>query len=363
MTKTTQGDVTVTDLFAGAGGLTEGFVSQAPERFHPLQAVEWKLDAAATFEQNFPGAEMFNGDIIEWAKSHMAKPVDVIVGGPPCQGFSLLGKRDEKDEKNLLWHQYAEVVNQTKPRYFVMENVPQFLTSPQRAVFEQELVDGGLQDYRASLHRVNTADYGAPQARKRMIILGSRRDVPRLDLPQARGEFLDHPRTVKDAIGDLPFRADGIDLPERSIVYGGKTRPGVFETRELHLGRNYQRISIERFAHIPPGGSRFDLPDELLMDCWRNHTTGAGDVMGRLMWDKPSVTIRTEFNKPEKGRYLHPVANRAITHLEAARIMGFPDDYRWVGTKTSIARQMGNAVPVALGQALAAKILETIDAA
>jgi len=109
---------------------------------------------------------------------------------------------------------------------------------------------------------------------------------------------------------------------------------------------------LKRFAKIPEHGNRFNLPDELLSPCWRRHVTGTGDVMGRLHLDKPSVTIRTEFFKPEKGRYLHPTEDRVITHYEAAMIQGFPEDYQWVGTREEIARQIGNAVPIPLGQAI-----------
>jgi DNA (cytosine-5)-methyltransferase 1 len=113
---------------------------------------------------------------------------------------------------------------------------------------------------------------------------------------------------------------------------------------------------MDRFRAIPAGGNRFDIPDHLLSECWAKHKSGSADVMGRLSWDKPSVTIRTEFFKPEKGRYLHPDEHRALTHLEAALIQGFPESHRWVGSKTSIARQIGNAVPIPLGRAIAAHL-------
>jgi DNA (cytosine-5)-methyltransferase 1 len=113
---------------------------------------------------------------------------------------------------------------------------------------------------------------------------------------------------------------------------------------------------MKRFHAIPEKGNRFDIPDDLLSECWTKHKTGSADVMGRLSWDKPSVTIRTEFFKPEKGRYLHPVEHRALTHLEAALIQGFPETHKWVGSKTAIARQIGNAVPIPLGRAIAAHL-------
>ncbi len=115
-------------------------------------------------------------------------------------------------------------------------------------------------------------------------------------------------------------------------------------------------MSLERYKAIPPGGNRNDLPAELSTKAWLRHKNGSGDVMGRLYIDRPSVTIRTEFFKPEKGRYLHPTAHRPITHLEAARIQGFPDDFRWCGGKSQIARQIGNAVPVGLAAVLAGEV-------
>ena len=142
----------------------------------------------------------------------------------------------------------------------------------------------------------------------------------------------------------------------RRVEFNGRTYAGTFKANELHLTRNYSELSLKRFAHIPEGGNRFDIPYDLLAPCWRRHTSGTADVMGRLRWNRPSVTIRTEFFKPEKGRYLHPTANRALTHYEAALLQGFPDSHRFVGSKTSIARQIGNAVPIPLGAAIARQL-------
>ena len=138
--------------------------------------------------------------------------------------------------------------------------------------------------------------------------------------------------------------------------------PGPFKASELHLRRHPTAKSLERYSLIPPGGNRFNLPDRLKPPCWLNKPTGTSDVMGRLKWDKPALTIRTEFWKPEKGRVLHPewspsdpsqCVNRSITHWEAARIQSFPDDFVWCGTRVEIARQIGNAVPPLLAEALA----------
>ena len=157
------------------------------------------------------------------------------------------------------------------------------------------------------------------------------------------------------AVPDMDGRFDEV----RTRV-GDRELPGAFSPRELHFSRRYQPISRERFAAIPEGGSRADLPDELKAPCWRRHTTGSMDVMGRLRADRPSVTIRTEFFKPEKGRYLHPTEHRAITHYEAALLQGFPGSHRFIGSRTAIARQIGNAVPIPLGAAIARRLLEVL---
>ncbi|MDJ1372723.1 hypothetical protein C7K25_15400 [Gulosibacter molinativorax] len=163
--------------------------------------------------------------------------------------------------------------------------------------------------------------------------------------------------TVSEWFAGVPALPDRDSVfSARSVEHHGKVFPGEFAPRELHWSRSYQDLSLKRFASIPPGGNRFDLPDELKAPCWRKHTSGSGDVMGRLHADRPSVTIRTEFFKPEKGRYLHPTENRAITHYEAALLQGFPDNHRFVGSKTAIARQIGNAVPIPLGKAIAQQL-------
>jgi DNA (cytosine-5)-methyltransferase 1 len=172
---------------------------------------------------------------------------------------------------------------------------------------------------------------------------------------------------VRDAIGAAAARPLATDLePRRGSFEAANTSldvPGYYQTHELHVSRYYTDLSLKRFRHIPPGGNRFDLPLDLQAPCWQRHTTGSGDVMGRLHWDRPSVTIRTEFWKPEKGRYLHPTADRAITHMEAALLQGFPEDYRWCGTKVTIGRQIGNAVPVELGRAVARAVLAALESA
>lgn len=347
------------DLFAGAGGLTTGLSLAPGLEVDAVCAVEFDLSAAATYTLNHGGriedgrvvgGAVYAGSIQDWLHEVEPAEMDLVVGGPPCQGFSTLGKQNVDDDRNFLWRRYAEAVKRSTPHYFVLENVPAFLTSPQWDVFQNELESGMLADYKIEVDILNAADYGAVQARKRVIVIGHHKDLPAPGMPMKTHEH--HHRTLDEIFRHIPNTVDRVGLPEGTVEYGGVDRPGAFSTRELHFGRFYTDLSLKRFASIPEQGNRFDLPDELLAPCWRKHRTGTADVMGRLHLDKPSVTIRTEFFKPEKGRYLHPTEDRAITHYEAALIQGFPENYQWVGTREEIARQIGNAVPIPLGQAI-----------
>lgn len=339
--------VRVLDLFCGAGGLSEGF-SQASDRFTTVQAVEHDLAAAATYAENHGHESVYAGSIENWLKDADVPSADVIIGGPPCQGFSALGKQDMRDQRNQLWLRYADTIRRAQPKYFILENVPAFLTSEQLQRFKRQCQPSSrLGDYTFRADILNAADFGAPQLRRRVILIGHHRDLPHPGFPEAT-HAPDSRLNLKDALAGLPEAVNRIDLPEIWVERWGSELPGVFRTEQLHLTRYYQDRSLERFAHVPPGGNRFDIKPDLLPDCWKRHKTGSGDVMGRLRWDRPSVTIRTEFYKPEKGRYLHPTEHRALTHHEAARIQGFPDDYKWIGSKAAIARQIGNAVPIPL---------------
>jgi DNA (cytosine-5)-methyltransferase 1 len=333
--------------------MTQGF--HAAGAFRTVQAVEMDPQAAASFAATF-GDVVHVGSISDWLATCDVPSVDVVVGGPPCQGFSTLGKQNVEDERNALWHDYALTIVRAKPRFFVLENVGAFLRSRQFADLRAATEPGGLlADYDFEAGILNAADYGAAQARRRTILIGHHRDLPTPGLPAPThvGRHI----AVRSVLDGVPVRVDTTDLPsDRWTAVGNRMVPGAFRTSELHVGRTYTDLSMDRFRAIPAGGNRFDIPDHLLSECWAKHKSGSADVMGRLSWDKPSVTIRTEFFKPEKGRYLHPDEHRALTHLEAALIQGFPESHRWVGSKTSIARQIGNAVPIPLGRAIAAHL-------
>lgn len=343
------------DLFAGAGGLTLG-LEQACLGFDPVFAVEIDPAAARTFKRNF-GCPVYDGPIESLETFEQA---EVIVGGPPCQGFSPLGRdRDDhsRAQLNELWQHFLRAVRQVHPLAFVIENVPEFQKSAQFALLLDLLdSDPELRDYAVGYGVLNAADYGVPQRRRRGILIAVR-GVDEIPWPPERthGEKARSPRpyaTVRDAIAGLPLYPESKEI---TVDRQGR--------QDLHFGRNPRPMSVERYLAVPEGGNRFDLarnrPD-LLPRCWANKPTGTTDVMGRLWWDRPAFTIRTEFFKPEKGRYLHPEAHRPITHREAARLQSFPDDFEFEGTKIEVARQIGNAVPPILAQAIAHHVYSLI---
>lgn len=358
--------ITIIDLFAGCGGMTRGFM--AAKGYKPVMAVEFEFNAACTYAANFGEKHTHWRDIADIGDEEIPE-ADLIIGGPPCQGFSNLGSKDVNDPRNKLWKEYLRFVRRAKPKVFVIENVDRFRSSSEFQLLLAEAQPGGLlQEYQLTHDLLLAADFGVPQRRTRTIVIGSR--IGKIPMPRpthSRPDLLDSVHlplwhNVRDAIAGLPVVPTTTELPSSKAEYFGRTVPGIFKGTDLHLGRNPTERSLERYDHIPPGGGRFDLPDHLLSDCWRNKKTGTTDVMGRMRWDAPSLTIRTEFYKPEKGQYLHPNwiarghpdnVNRPITHLEAAKLQSFPDDFLWCGTKIEIARQIGNAVPPKLAEALA----------
>lgn len=342
----------VIDLFAGCGGLTAGFTSTG--RFTPVAAVEHDRAAASTYAANFGEDHVYWGEIEKWVTGDLPE-ADLVVGGPPCQGFSNLGKRSASDPRNELWRSYMQTLIKVRPQAFLLENVDRFGTSDQFVALLRETLPGGmLENYQLDARVVRATDFGSAQLRRRFIVIGTHRDIPQVNVPTGTVPK-DKWRTVREALTGLAKDVDPDDrsLPSATTEFFGRVVPGVFKSPDLHITRYYTDMSLERFGHIREGGNRLDLPDHLKARCWIGHDKGSMDVMGRMHWDRPSVTIRTEFFKPEKGRYLHPDRHRAITHHEAARLQGFPDEFQWCGTKLDIARQIGNAVPVELAHGLA----------
>lgn len=368
-------EFTFIDLFSGAGGLAQGFIQASDSEvvFRGVYAVEMDKAAAGSYATNFEHA-VFAGPIEKLDPRNLPK-ADIVIGGPPCQGFSPLGKMSptgHHSSLNKLWEYFFKVVEAVEPKAFVVENVPEFLKSGEFELAATKAMDLG---YLVDWGVLNAVHFGVPQHRKRGFFMGARGRRPCLPTASSGLQI----QTVRDAINDLrnealsySFGVNGAALRSRILeqlrqwlVFPDDERKQLEKflealpihfAREVHFGRNPTKKSLERYRCIPPGGNRFSLMEarpDLVPKCWKKKKSGSTDVMGRLEWDKPSVTIRTEFFKPEKGRYLHPEIDRPITHWEAARLQTFPDDYVFCGSKADVARQIGNAVPPKLGEAVA----------
>ncbi|MEM6898563.1 MAG: DNA cytosine methyltransferase [Pseudomonadota bacterium] len=343
----------VIDLFSGAGGMSLGY--EDPRfcgGYEIILSIDNDPSAVETHKANF-GGEAVCANIEDWLAENDVPEADVVIGGPPCQGFSLLNKKRAGDERRALWEPFIDIAHLSGASVFVMENVAELYRSPELNHIKAKAADYGF-SCQASI--VNSADYGAPQKRMRTIVVGQRLGTSDVSFPPLPSHAapdaesnLPKWRTVRDAIADLP-------APIKTQIEG-------LAPLDLHIKRNPTAKSVARYKVVPPGGNRFDLQrnaPELTPQCWINKKSGGTDLFGRLWWDRPSVTIRTEFFKPEKGRYLHPDQHRPITHREAARLMGFPDDFSFKGPKIEIARQIGNAVPPPLAGALARMVLEMV---
>ena len=342
------------DLFAGAGGMTLGFATAFGQKLVSVWANDFSRDAVASYNSNF-GPHCLLGDItVLLDRSDITIPdADIVIGGPPCQGFSLLNKNRVADARKQLWRPFLEIVKRSGAGIFVIENVPQLLGSLEH----NEIIDAAQNlGFKVVSSKLCAAHYGVPQVRWRAFIVGSLYGDPGtvfppkrthynpaygssftlFDVPDGRAYHLNPWLTVRDAIADLP---PPIGTEIRNVP----------PPLDLHFGRSPTPLSIQRYQAIPGEGmNRLDLQrqaPEITPECWIRKKTGGTDLFGRLWWDRPAFTIRTEFFKPEKGRYLHPVQHRPITHREAARLQSFPDEFHFCGSKIEIAKQIGNAVP------------------
>jgi len=355
------------DLFAGAGGFTLGFTQHFNGNLKPVWANDFNSPATKTYNANF-GNHCVVGDIVDILEnqSDIIPQADIVIGGPPCQGFSLLNKQRRNDPRKQLWIPFMDIVDLSGARVFVIENVRQLLNSPEHQAIDERAKELGFLTTSALLC---AADYGVSQVRYRAFIVGSHDIDPSSVFPPKRTHFNgDSPmqldmfnsdanpkpyRTVRDVIEDLP-PPEGTEIRD------------VPPPLDIHFGRNPTELSKKRYRTIPEEGmNRFDLQErapELTPACWIRKKKGGTDLFGRLWWDRPAFTIRTEFFKPEKGRYLHPKQHRPITHREAARIQSFPDSFRFKGSKIEIARQIGNAVPPLLAKNVAASIKQLLVA-
>lgn len=354
------------DLFAGAGGLSRGLEWSGVGQV--VGAVEIDQAAADTFGMNHPEARVWAEDIRGLKPQVVLNelgPVDIVLGGPMCQGVSQRGPRDPFDERNFAFWAFADYVRQLKPKLFVMENVPAVASDVHNralaiAVFE-ELESLG---YHLSAEVVCAAWFGVPQLRYRLVVLGSRDRQPvfpacvraGIEGNMAETDFV----SVRDAISDLPAVVSGGGLDDQPMPTNGSKVSAYAKAMRNGTGRLYNHwasdtapVNLNRIRHVPPGGNWHDIPLDLLPSRFRqvrlsDHTT----TYRRLDWAHPAHVITCLCGNVTAGAFTHPTQDRAITVREAARLQGFPDAHRFVGPRSSQYRQVGNAVPALMARRL-----------
>ena len=337
---------TVADLFCGSGGMSLGFQNAGFENSAAFDACPISIK---TYNKNVAEVALCEDitklTLKKFLKACGGKSPDVIIGGPPCQGFSLQNRHfDAQDKRNDLVGVACSIIRGAKPKVFVLENVSAVMGKrgdDYRKYIESRLSGTYTIDYCV----LQASDFGVPQRRKRAFAVGIRLDIN----PETPYEFpepttADKPVTVRKAFRGLKRKAEG--------------------TPTHHTEGQMSDLNRERFSHVPPGGGWKDVPRKLRYECQaeRDPDEGGGwpDVFGRLRWDLPSSTITAGSLSVTRGRFGHPSEDRAITPREAARLQTFPDTFVFEGTRTSVCRQIGNAVPVLLAQALAESLIPVL---
>ncbi len=350
----------ILDLFSGAGGFSCGL--HMLENFETAVASDFMADALDTYKLNMPETEVIYGDICssdvktQIINASKNAGVNMIIGGPPCQGFSNKGKKlGLADPRNFLFREYLALVDALQPEIFVIENVKAMSTSTNGWFMDQILQEISKLGYIAEFGILTASDFGVPQSRQRTFIIASK--LFKIALPEKPGDNAKRV-TVKDAISDLAYlgSGEGADelgyLTEVQSAYQQELR-GRSKVLYNHKATNHAKIALEKLALIPAEGGKDSLPPEMLGK-QKFKTT-----WGRLKWNELSPTIDTRFDTPSNGTNSHPFLDRSITPREAARIQSFPDSFRFLGTKTNIGKQIGNAVPPLLAKAVGEAIVKS----
>lgn len=341
-------NIVAIDLFSGAGGTTSGLKKAG---IKVVAAVEVDSQAAQTYKFNNPEVILFEEDIRgingkRFINSISLKSSDklLLVACPPCQGFSTIGKKDVNDERNQLIFEYLRLIQELKPDFLLMENVSGITSKKNKQIFTRFL-DMIESNYLITYEVLNTADYGVPQTRKRLVLHGVKKEKVdrnfKIQLPPKTHSKEGKGHTKKWVTAEVIM-----DLPE--IKCGEEfIGEGVYN----HVSNKLSEDNVKRIRYIRKnGGSRSSLPKELILNCHKNNK-GYSDVYGIIDISKPSVTITGGCMTYSKGRFGHPTQDRALSAREAARLQSFDDNYVFLGNRGELAKQIGNAVPVKLAEA------------
>lgn len=382
--------IEVVDLFSGAGGLTFGFQNTIKNNkfvsrndFNIRFANEFNHDAAEAFRQNYPRVTMIEEDITNIdefflnSKGISSKRVDLVIGGPPCQSFSTVGKR-QYDKRAKMYREYRRILSFIQPKMFVFENVYGLLTMKNeqngpiirnvKESFNDLSSFGDVSGYDVYTKLINAKDFGVPQNRERVFLIGIRKDLKiKFEWTFPEETTLNNEITLRNAISDLPKLGNNEQknnyICEPRTEYQALLRGNQTELLN-HVSRNHGQRLQKIMAALKEGQSKNDINrmvEDGLLDRELYLTSGYRNTYGRLWWDRPSTTITNNLSTPSSLRCIHPSQNRALTAREGARIQSFPDNYKFIGSLQAINTQIGNAVPPILSIHLANRIKDFFE--
>lgn len=342
----------VIDLFSGCGGLSRGFIDAG---YDVVLGVDNDKAALETFKANHDGAKALNLDLfdkkaIDRIKRKVSGNVDVIVAGPPCQGFSLTGTRNFDDKRNRLYLSVIEAVKELRPKAFLIENVPGLARLYDGAVKDEIIKRLSKAGYNVEMKILCAADYGVPQMRNRVVFIGLQKKYGDFSFPEPT-HSLDNYVTCSDAISDLPALEKDFGVEEAK--YTTKPRTGYQKMSRKNSSKLYNHVATKHtdrvksvIAQVPEGGNHKDLPPGV------GESRKFNEAWTRYHSKKPSRTIDTGHRN-----HFHYKHDRIPTVRENARLQSFPDNFQFIGTRTEQNRQVGNAVPPLLGYHIGKQIL------
>lgn len=341
----------VLDLFSGCGGLSYGFVRAG---FDVVAGIDNWRDSLITFERNHPGSKGILMDLGNFDPKNLEKitgKVDVVVGGPPCQGFSISGKRNPDDPRNGLYASFVKTVKQLRPKAFVLENVPNLVAMSGGRIKDKILKDFTALGYEVKYKVMLASDYGVPQNRRRVVFVGTLGHNGFI-FPEPTFSDPESKATTGQAISDLPEGSvgDGTENKKKPASdYQAKMRK---KTNKIfnHEITNHDQKTKDIIALVPDGGNYKDLPDHL------KNTRRVNIAWTRYSSNKPSFTIDTGHR-----HHFHYKWNRIPTVRESARLQSFPDDFVFMGSKTSQYKQVGNAVPPLMAEQIAKALAKALN--
>ena len=358
--KTSMKKYNIMDLFAGVGGLSYGF-SKLPQ-FNIIAANEIEKDISIAYKLNHPEVKMLNCDINDLTEDVIretlkGQKIDLVVGGPPCQSYSTLGKR-QMDERANLFMQYKRVLKILKPSAFVFENVVGIMSMDEGKLFRKIQAEFRELGYFLQHQILDAVDFGVPQHRERVILVGFKEKNNFVFPTPTHGDGLKPYVTLKDAIGDLPVLKSGekksnynTDITNEFLKFVRDNNTSVVEE---HIAPKNGEHLIKIMQTLKDGESKDDLPEEI------RPKSGYGNTYAKLWWNRPSTTITRNFACPSSSRCIHPRDSRAMSIREGARLQSFPDNYKFYGSDSMRRLEIGNAVPPLLSMAIAKQMLEAL---